>query len=375
MPAAAAARSLGLELHLAAPPHHTWAPKNFDLRDLTDVGLIVHEIPMSRRGKNIFSEIRTILAIRKLCRELRPEVLHGLTIKPILYGGIIARLEGVPCFISSVTGLGKIFSAKGVAMELLRFLVVRGYSFAFGHRNSLVLLENPDDGKTLVQLGTCLPEKLHIINGTGAPTEVFSRSPEPDNEQPIIILAARLIWDKGIGEFAEAASLLKQQGVRCKMVLVGDTRPDNPDSVPVSQLKEWEQEGILEWWGRCEDMPEIFAKANIVCLPTKYGEGIPRSLIEAAACGRAIVTTDAPGCREIVKKGQNGLLVPLGDSAALAEALTTLIRDPELRQRMGEIGRKLVENHFSIEHVEQETFQAYSRLLQRAEVNPYEGQS
>jgi glycosyltransferase involved in cell wall biosynthesis len=368
MPAARAAKQLGYEIHLAAPPDHAWAPPDFDVATFADHGIHFHPIPLSRRGTNPFVEMRTVFAINRLCRELDPEIIHGLTIKPILYGGLVARWRHIAGAVFSITGLGKVFSSRGPRIAIIRTLVTFGYRFAFAHRNAAILVENSEDGATLVQLGSCAPEQICVTNGTGVPLDEFVPIPESVTDRPIVVLAARLIWDKGVGEFAEAARILMANGTPCRMVLVGDTKSENTDSVSEADLKSWQAEGILEWWGLRDDMPLVFGMANVVCLPTKYGEGIPRSLIEAAACQRAIVTTNAPGCREIVDDGENGILVPLADGKALATAIEKLVRDPSLRAKMGRKGRAMAEAQFSVESVQSKTLVAYSKIEERGRI-------
>ena len=179
-----------------------------------------------------------------------------------------------------------------------------------------------------------------------------------------MILASRLLWDKGVGEFVDAARQLKQQGVSARFVLVGEGDSENPAAIPDHQLQAWHEQGAVEWWGRREDMPKVLAGSHIVCLPSAYGEGVPKVLIEAAACGRPIVTTDAPGCREIVENGLNGFLVPLHDATAVAEVLKKLIDSPQLRRTMGMRGRELVEREFSLDKVNNETLSLYGALVQ-----------
>ncbi len=204
------------------------------------------------------------------------------------------------------------------------------------------------------------------MRGSGARTDVFLPSPEPPGS-PVVMMAARFLWEKGVGEFVEAARILNSRTLRqaqgakaiARFVLVGDTYPDNPGAVSPEQLQSWVDDGVVEWWGWHDDMQEIFPKAHIVCLPS-YREGMPLSLAEAAACARPVVTTDAPGCREIVQDGVNGFLVPVRDAAALAEALRKLIEDPGLRREMGRRGRERAETEFSVERIVHETLQVYN---------------
>jgi glycosyltransferase involved in cell wall biosynthesis len=368
LPAVKAVEGLGFEIHVAAPAGHTWAPEGFEISQLSDAGFTFHELPLSRRGLNPIQELRTIFALWRIYRKLKPDMVHHLTIKPIIYGGLAARLAGVPVVIASVTGLGQIFVAKGFLASGLRKLVVWLYRLVTGHPRFRVLVENPDDRDTLDRLGAVPRSLTTVINGTGVPLDEFSPNPLPDGP-PIVVLASRMIREKGIEDFVMAAELLKQRGRNVRMVLVGDSKADNPRSVSEAELQAWNDAGVVEWWGRREDIPAVFAQASVVCLPTRYGEGIPRSLIEAASCARPLVATDAPGCREIVQDGDNGLLVPIGDQIALANAIERLIEDPVLSERMGKRGRELVREKYSVETVINQTRAVYLDALGEPDLN------
>ncbi len=201
------------------------------------------------------------------------------------------------------------------------------------------------------------PKRVTLIRGSGVDIQHFSPQPEPPGI-PLVVLPARMLWDKGVGEFVAAARTLQAKGLRARFALVGDSDNENPASVPASQLRAWENEGVIEWWGWKENMDEVYAQAAIVCLPS-YREGVPKTLIEAAACGRPIVTSDVPGCREVVRHGENGLLVPARDAGALAEALTDLLQSPNTRSEMGIRSRAIAEKEFSMELVISQTFAFY----------------
>ncbi len=227
----------------------------------------------------------------------------------------------------------------------------------------VLILQNPDDVDLLVGSGTVNRDRVSLVMGSGVDTEEYSQQPE-SNSVPVVLLASRLLWDKGIGEFVEAASVLKKEGIRVRFVLAGEGDDENPGSISNSQLNTWQDQGDVELWGRRSDMPTVFAKSHIVCLPTNYGEGVPKVLIEAASCGRPIVTTDTPGCREIVKDGVNGILVPTKDVDALVRAIRTLLNSPDLRSRMGHEGRLLVKRKFSLSKVVSETLAVYESMSQ-----------
>lgn len=362
LPIARAALAAGFDVHVAAPSDHVWAPKGFSIDDLRAEGFQFHPIPLSRRGKHPIRELKTIYGLYRLYRALRPDIVHHITIKPSLYGGLVARLVGVPAVICAITGLGDAFIASGPAAFILRRLVLLGYRLALAHPNARVIVQNPDDGEMLRSARAAKSESLVLIYGSGVALDQFVPTEEPD-DVPTVIMPARLIWDKGVGEFAAAARILRQSGVSARFVLLGDTRPSNPRAVPLSVLRDWETEGIVEWWGRREDMPTIYAASHIVCLPSSYGEGVPKVLIEAAAAGRPAVSTDTPGCRDIVKNMENGLLVRPKDPHELAKALSRLIEDRDLRRRMGRRGREIAETVFSDEEVVRRTMEVYQAVL------------
>jgi len=342
LPWARAARAEGYEIDVATPERDVSAR-------IQEEGFSFHPIPMSRQGMLVWEELSTVTSLFRLYRMLRPDLVVHVTIKPVLYGGIIARLAKAPAVVNAVVGLGYVFVARGHKARLLRTFVKLAYRFALGHPNTRVIFQNPDDRAAFLKDGLVNEAATVLIKGVGVDTTQFAPIPQPDGI-PLAVLASRMLWHKGVGEFVEAAQTLLASGVRARFVLVGDSDPGNPSSVSTEQLKAWQQSGAVEWWGHRMDMSEVFAKAHIICLPS-YREGMPKVLIEAAACGRPIVATDAPGCREIVRHNENGLLVAVRDSAALANALRRLIEDPELRRHMGVRGRQIAEKEFCVEKV------------------------
>lgn len=320
-------------------------------------------ISLERRSKNIIKEIISILEIVRIYRREKPDIVHHVAVKPVLYGSWAARIVGVHAVVNALAGLGFIFVAKGWKASVIRKLVVFAYHSAFSAKNAVAIFQNPEDLKLFIDVGVVTNEKAVLIRGSGVDTAHFIPHPEPKEGVPTIALASRMLWDKGVGEFVEAARILQKGEIKCRMILVGNPDPENPASIPKETLRGWHAEGIVEWWGYREDMPEVFSQANIVVLPTSYGEGVPKILLEAASCGRPIVATDIPGCREIVRHNENGLLIPPPDSKALADAIEFLIKNPELRAKMGARGRKIVEAEFSKEIVIKQTMEVYERLL------------
>jgi glycosyltransferase involved in cell wall biosynthesis len=303
--------------------------------------------------------IREILALVRLYRRERPDIVHHVALKPIVYGAVAARLARVPAQVNAVVGLGWLFtSAKGV-MRLIRPAARWTLALLLRTRSSLTIVQNPDDRALLIR--SHLPEsRIRLIRGAGVDTRVFAPAPEPAG--PVcVVLAARMLWDKGVGEFVEAARLIRQAGIQARFALVGDPDNDNPASVPEATLRSWHGQDGIEWWGRRDDMPSVYHAAHIACLPS-YREGLPRVLLEAAACGRPLVATDAPGCREVVQDGDNGVLVPVRDAAGLADALSKLIHDVPLRTNMGRRAREVVLQKFSNEQIIGQTLAVYREL-------------
>jgi len=305
--------------------------------------------------------IREILALVRLYRRERPDIVHHVALKPIMYGAVAARLARVPAQVNAVVGLGWLFtSAKGV-MRLIRPAARWTLALLLRTRSSLTIVQNPDDRALLIR--SHLPEsRIRLIRGAGVDTWVFAPAPEPAG--PVcVVLAARMLWDKGVGEFVEAARLIRQAGIQARFALVGDPDNDNPASVPEATLRSWHGQDGIEWWGRRDDMPSVYHAAHIACLPSYYREGLPKVLLEAAACGRPLITTDAPGCREVVQDGDNGILVTPRDAQSLARAIGKLIEDEKLRRTMGKRGREIILKDFSSELVVRETLGIYRELV------------
>ena len=314
---------------------------------------------LSRRRGN---PIREMAALSRLYRRERPDIVHHVALKPIAYGALAAWLSRVPVQVNAVAGLGWLFTSTNAMVRLTRPVVRWVLAWLLNARGSLTIVQNQDDRALLIR--THLPEtRLRLIRGAGVDTSLFYSVPEPSGSV-CIVLAARMLWAKGVGEFIDAARLLSQTGVNARFVLVGVPDPGNPASVPVATLHAWHGQNGVEWWGQCDNMPAVFHAAHIACLPSSCREGLPKVLLEAAACGLPIITTDVPGCREIVRDGDNGFLVPVRDAQALALALRGLIQNPDLRAKMGRRGREIVLAEFSQERVIAETLAVYRELIQ-----------
>ena len=349
---AKAIRDEGHEVVLASPPGKY--ASRFQQEGFRWVG-----VPIRRFSANPVRELATIVKIFLLYRREKPDLVHHFTIKCVVYGSLVARLLGIRGIVNSITGLGYVFSGEDWRARLLRTPIVTLYRRILGRTQ--VIFQNAEDREFFLKLGIASSENCHLVRGSGVDIERFRSSPQPEGI-PVVILASRLLWDKGVGEFVQAAVLVKGQGMPARFVLVGTPDPENPNSVPETQLKLWADQGIVEWWGMRENMPSVIEQSSVVCLPSAYGEGVPKILIEAAACGRPVVASDAPGCRDIVHHGVNGLLVPPRDAPAVAEAVLRLLTDPDLRKEMGERGVQIARDSFSVQQVIRETLRIYETV-------------
>ena len=339
------------------------------VKEIENLGFTHYPLKMRRASRNPWREVMSLLDLIKLYRQVQPDIVHQVSIKPILYGSLAARIAGVPAVVNAVTGLGFVFIAGGRIKKILRHLVEGAYRLVGKRRKIRFLFENPDDRRYFLEEKIVAPEQAVLILGSGVDIELF-RPRKAKNEvsrsatsPPVILLAARLLWHKGINEFVAAAQALHKRGVKAEFWLAGMPDTGNPAAVPISRLLYWHRQGDIRWLGFQKDMPALYQKIDIACLPTRYREGIPVTLLEAAACGKPLVATDMPGCREIVRPGKNGFLVAPGDAGELAGALEKLILDQNLCQKFGSYSRKLVQAEFDSKKVIADTFSVYRELL------------
>jgi glycosyltransferase involved in cell wall biosynthesis len=357
LPIALEAQRQGYEVHIATG-------LTDKLNELQSHGLVVHSLALDRGSTGLSNAGRTVVQLWQVFRAVRPDVVHLVTIKPILLGGLMARLVGVPAVVAAVSGLGFVFMAHGAKAVVRRWLVGGLYRVALGHHNLKVVFQNPDDRASLTKLARLPDTKVEMVRGSGVDLAQFNRTPLPPGV-PVVLLAARLLADKGVREFVQAARLLKRQGVAARFCLVGSLDPANPASLGDAELTQWANDGAVELWGQRLDMPDVLSAAHLVVLPS-YREGLPKVLLEAAACGRAVVTTDVPGCRDAIDPGVTGVLVPVRNASALAEAIKDLINNPKRCQAMGNAGRALAEREFDVRQVVAAHLRIYQKLIDKS---------
>jgi glycosyltransferase involved in cell wall biosynthesis len=338
------------------------APVSSYRSEIEKEGIRVIPWNLSRRSVNPLRELRSLLEVARIYQQERPDIVQHEALKAILHGGMAARLTSQIPSVSIVCGLGAIFTRGNMKMKILRSMVVRILSAAFRAKNIRVVFLNGDNRNTLLKSKALKPEQLEVVPGPGIRVDRFIPQPEPPG-MPIVLLPARMLWEKGIGEFVAAAKELRDKGVGARFVLAGAPDADNPGCISEEQLRAWDGSGVVEWWGPRNDMPAVYAQSTLVCLPS-YAEGLPNVLAEAGACARAVVTTDVSGCRQAVAHEVNGLLVPARDAKALGAAIERLLADAELRGRLGAMGRERAVNEFSHTMIVSQMLRIYGKVLE-----------
>jgi glycosyltransferase involved in cell wall biosynthesis len=323
-------------------------------------GITFVEVDIERSGKNPLKEFKLILELYRVYRKYRPEIIHHVTLKPALYGTIAAKmLNYKPEIINAVTGLGYLFleDRKSVAKSIVHAMM----RYAYKDRSTKFIFQNPDDRGMYEKMGFLTPENNIIIKGSGVDTNDYVFKAPAPKDKLRILFPARMLFDKGIPEFVGAAHLLrKQYEGKMEFVLAGGIDKLNPGAITEEELKALLIPGYIIWTGHVSNMKAEYTNADVVCLPSYYREGLPKSLVEAMASGRPIVTTDSTGCRECVVDGKNGFMVPIRNSEAVAAALEKLIVNPELRISMGKASREMMEKEMSLSTVITKTFDFYS---------------
>lgn len=346
----------GAELHLATSD----AENN---PSISALGITGHSLPHYEGGFNPLTQIGLCPQIFTIMRLVRPDIVHVFTLRHAFFAGIAARFSDMPRAVFTIAGTGAFFTAADPKKKLMRKLCLPLFRFAFGGPARFTIFQSPEDARAFAREGIVRKESCGIIRGFGVDPDRFPFVPETLNHTPMVLFAARLLKSKGIGEFVHAARILKSKGIAARFVATGEAAPQNRDSVTRAEVRDWAEEGTIEWLEKPDDLPVLMQESAILCLPSYDGEGIPDAVPEAASTGRPVVTTDTPGCRETVKDGETGLLVPARDAWALADALEKLIADPGLRRAMGEKARAWVEENAAFSIVNARTMSVYRRLL------------
>lgn len=333
---------------------------NADRALLADEGFTLYDIPFERSLRHPRADWRAWLTIRALLRRERPQLVHLVSLKPILLGALAWPAGAV---LMAYTGLGYIFSSQDHLARLMRPLIVTLLRLCAARRRSWQLMQNDDDRALLDALRIGTPARTRVIAGSGVDLAHYPATPMPPAARPLVLLPARLLRDKGIHEFVAAAREVLTVHPALRFVLVGARDADNPAVVSAETLAAWQREGVIEWWGHRRDMPEVYAQASIVCLPS-YREGLPKALLEAAACARPLIATDVPGCREICRHEETGLLVPPGDAPALAAAIRRLHEDRELAARLANGARARVAAHYTLDAIAGATLALYAQMCE-----------
>lgn len=346
LPLALAAKAQGYDVTIAAPAagqDKTLGEKGFHAADL----------PIS-------NPLAVMLSLRAHVKALKPDVIHAITLKFILLTGLSTFGIGKVRRIYTVAGLGYLFYGDGMKARAARFIVWPWLWLVFRAQSCFVIFQNPDDLKTFQKYHLATGQNSTVILGSGVDINAFPSAPLPENVVPVVLMPTRLIREKGVFVFAQAAKILADKGVQARFIIAGGLSTTNPAAILEAEMEAMMRLSPVEWLGKVDDMPELYAGADLIAYPSWYGEGIPKVLLEAAATGRAIVTTDHPGCREVVENGKNGLLVPVRNALALARAIEVLLDNAPKRQEMGEMSRKLAEEKFKVELVNAATLACYN---------------
>lgn len=352
---AIAARNSGWQVHVAAGDATAE-----EIRLIELAGLHFHGLDVKRSSRNPLRNFALLVQLIKLYRKVRPMIAHHVTIKPVMLGTLAARIARVPVVVNAVSGLGYAFSSTNSGRKALRALVGLAYRACLNHPHMTVIFQNRDDRADFSRWTGLLELPSVLIPGSGVDISRYQPTPEPAGNIRVT-LPARMLRDKGVVEFATAIGTLRQRGMKIEGLLAGATDPDNPESLTEVELHGLEASYGVQWLKHCDDMPGLFAQTHIVCLPS-YREGLPKALIEAAAAGRAIVTTDVPGCRAVVQDGVTGILVQARQSLPVADAIERLARDAQLRLRYARAARLRAENEFSYERIIDATLELYQQM-------------
>jgi glycosyltransferase involved in cell wall biosynthesis len=350
-------QAAGFDVHVAA--EETGAAQK-----IRDLGFTFHRLDLNRGGLNPLADFWPFIKLVFFLAKERPDILQCVSIKPVLYGATAGTIVGLKRIVCLINGLGYAFEGENLKGKIVKIVAMALYRNALALPGIRVIFQNPDDREYFVSHRLAPLEKTILIRGSGVDMMKFPPHPLPINKKPKILFVGRLLWSKGIGELVDAAINLKNEGLDFTLQIVGSPDDRNPNAVSTEFINKFKDKDFIEWPGRQCDMPTFYREADILCLPTKYKEGIPLTLLEAASMGRALVATDVPGCREIVRNEVNGFLIPPGNTTELTNALRKLILNPDQRIVFGENSSKIVKDEFSSEIIQRELNQVYFDLLE-----------
>jgi glycosyltransferase involved in cell wall biosynthesis len=326
-------------------------------REFEKYGLLTENIEFSRRGLNPITELATVLNLRSALKRIAPDIVHNIALKPVVLGSLAAQLAGIRNIVNAPVGMGYVFTSRENKARVLRPIVKALIRYVLGNKNRRVIIENCDDFENLVSGGFASHDSVALIKGAGVDVQKFAHRPEPP--EPVkVIMISRLLRDKGVQEFIDAAKIVRSKDNSVQFLLVGDIDDGNPTSLNSEAIASLAKSADVTWLGARTDIPELLAQSHIACLPS-YREGLPKSLIEAASVGRPIVTTDVPGCREVVTHMVNGFLIKPRDAQALSSAIEKLVTNPRLRKSMGEENRRKAETEYANEIIINQTHRVY----------------
>ena len=356
---ALAAKKSGFEIIICSK-------KNKDKQNIEDYGLKFQEISFNRKSINPFSEFLVLIKIINIYKKFSPDVVHHIAFKPIIYGSIAAIINNIKSVINAPVGMGFVFTSDSMKALLIRpiikFLLIKLLSSNRGENSkNKVIFENNDDLNYFVKIGAVKIKDTCLIRGAGVNIDDNFVVSKKKNKVPIIALVGRMVKDKGIYEFINAAKILQKNNIQAKFLLIGGVDNFYSSSIDLNLLKKWNNQGIIEWLGFVNNVDEILKNIDILCLPS-YREGLPKALIEGAARGLPIVTTNTVGCKDVVKDGLNGFLVPIKNSISLAKAISILVKDDDLRFKMGCQSLKIAIDKFASSKIINQTLEIYSEL-------------
>jgi len=305
----------------------------------------------------------SLLSLKDIFKTAQPQIIHAITLRSAFMTGLVCRVMGKGPVVFTIAGLGSLFSSRSLKMRVMLSFLYPLLKIAFAGKDRYVIFQNPDDQALMVSSGIVQETQTHLIRGSGVDLEAFAFTPVPVSERPVVLFSSRLIREKGIDDFIEAARILKEKGQKARFQVAGNVYPKNPGSLSREEIQKAHDDSIIEWLGHRDDMAGLLARATLVVLPSYYGEGVPKVLLEAAASGRQVITCNTPGCRETVDDGMNGILVPPRNPEALASAIEAMISDPEKCAAYGQAGRQKAEAEFGVEKVVQETLDVYDLAL------------